>query len=286
MNQSLPKIPNTKVLCLTIGIPEESLTELLANIETYYYQKEEQKLDQEGLPILNKEGIPKVRILNPSTGLLKKVQSKIKNRILAKVQMPNNIRGGVRGQDNIKNARYHVGNKFKFATDLKDFFPSISEIAVFETFIRLGYYPKVSEVLSKLLTYRGKVPQGAPTSTHIANIVFLPIDYKIISFCGDRGIKYTRYIDDLSFSAPYDFLKECSVLIKIIAPHFKISRKKTFYTSGKAKFTGLWVGNNSLDVDEMFKQKMQAETTDIKGQSSPRAHYYKRVKNAMKNKKA
>lgn len=283
MNLGPPKIPNIKVLSRVLGVSEGDLNEVLINVDKYYYRNEKPKIDGKGLPVLDKNGKPKIRILYPSTGLLKKIQSRVRVKILTTISLPKNIKGGVKGQDNIKNARYHVGNKFKFATDLKDFFPSISEAVVFKMFRRLGYYPNISEVLTKLVTYQGAVPQGSPTSTDIANLVFLPIDYEIIAFCQERKIKYSRFVDDLFFSAAFDFKEESFPLVKMITPHFRISRKKTFFTSGKARFTGLWVGVSSLNVDDAFKQKMTDDVLPQKGQITPRGRYYKRVRNAMKN---
>ncbi len=284
MRQDLPKIPNLKVLCLILGITESDLTQVLQSIDSYYYRFEKPKLDEKNLPTLDKNGKPKTRILYPSSGLLKTIQGRIRKKILTKVHLPKNIKGGVKKQDNIKNAGYHVGNKYKFATDLKDFFPSISEKAVFHTFKELGYYPHVSKILAKLVTFQGKVPQGAPSSTDIANLVFLHIDQKIIFFCQSRNIKYTRFVDDLSFSAAFDFLEESRALIKMITPYFKISREKTFYTSGKAKFTGIVVGNSSLDLDESFKQKMKKDSIIAEGKLTPRGRYYRRVRNAKRSK--
>lgn len=282
MNQSPPKIPSLKVLGYVLGVAESDLNEVLKDIDKYYYRDEKPKFDGKGFPVLDKNGKPKIRVLYPSTGYLKRIQKRIRIKILTKVNLPKSIKGGVKRQDNIKNARYHVGHKYKFATDLKDFFPSISDLIVFQMFCRLGYFPNISEALTKLVTYQGAVPQGAPTSTDIANLVFLPIDYEIIAFCQERNIKYSRFVDDLSFSAAFDFREEALSLIKMITPHFQISRKKTFFTSGKAKFTGLWVGVSSLDVDDPFKQKMADDTLQQKGQNTPRRRYYKRVRNAMK----
>ncbi len=267
-------------MCYVLGVNENELDDILKDTGKYYYRSEKPKLDEKGLPVL-KNGKPKVRVLFPSTGLLKKVQSRIRTKILTTIPLPKNIKGGVKGQDNIRNAQYHVGNKFKFATDLKDFFPSISETVVSRMFRGLGYYTKISDILTKLVTFQGAIPQGAPTSTDIANLVFLPIDQEIIRFCSERKIKYSRFVDDLSFSAQFDFREDSLLLVKMITPYFQISRKKTFFTSGKAKFTGLWLGVSSLDVDGAFKEKMAKDDFMHQGQVSPRRRYYKRVRNAM-----
>lgn len=282
MNQILPKIPNINALCYVLGVKKTDLDSLLSDPEKYYYKTVKTKVNAEGVPVLDKFGNPKVRILFPSTGLLKSVQSKIRKKILTQVTLPRNIKGGVKGQDNIKNARFHVGNKYKFATDLRDFFPSISEASVAKMFRSLGYYPKISTILAKLVTYQGAVPQGAPTSTDLANLVFLPIDKKLIAFCSKRNIKYTRFVDDLSFSAGFNFEKDTTAIINLITPYFEISRNKTFFTSGKAKFTGVEVGVSSLDTDDVFKRKMLEDESKYKDGISPRLRYYKRVRNATK----
>lgn len=58
----------------------------------------------------------------------------------------------------------------------------------------------VARLLTKLITINGEVPQGASTSTDIANLVFRKTDYRLNGLAAKFGLKYTRFVDDLTFS--------------------------------------------------------------------------------------
>src|SRR5688572_16756152 len=79
-----------------------------------------------------KNGKLKTRIPNPSIGRLKLLQTRIKENILDLIQFPGYIQGGLKGCSNITNASNHLGNKYKFTTDIKGFFPSIKFRQVYQ----------------------------------------------------------------------------------------------------------------------------------------------------------
>jgi len=265
MNFSQSKIKTVEIktikhLNYVLGCNTNELEKILSNIDKYYYEKREIKYDKNGKPRLDKNGNIEVRIITPSKGELKSLQKIIHRKILTKIMLPENIKGSVKGSDSIKNAKFHQGNKYKFATDLKKFFPSISHYDVMKMLLENGFSKKVASIITKLTTYKGKLPQGTPTSPTIANLVFLPIDYQIIDFCRINDIKYTRYVDDLSFSAKHDFQQETLILLKLVKKGgFKISHKKTFYTSGIAEFTGIVVGNNTINIPERIRKKLERD---------------------------
>lgn len=235
----------------------------------------------------NPDGSPKMkngeiqyRTLYPSTGLLKTVQESIKDRILSKIGLPPHIQGGVKKKNNITNAKRHQGKKYHFRTDLSGFYPSVRYKMVYDMFIRNGFSPDVSRLLTQLTTYKGELPQGTPTSTHIANLVSLPIDFQLIDFCSNRGITYTRFVDDLSFSSAKDFQAITHEIISIITSRgFSINHKKTFYKVGRTLTTGIWVKNNSLDArDDQKKRLVDPDLTE--SQRKGIENYIKRVKKA------
>ena len=82
-----------------------------------------------------KNGRQKRRIINPSTLKLKEIQKRINKSILNKMSIPKYIFGGAKGKDNVLNAKQHQGKKFKFITDLTNFFPSITNKMVYDMFI-------------------------------------------------------------------------------------------------------------------------------------------------------
>ncbi|PCJ61606.1 MAG: RNA-directed DNA polymerase [Rhodospirillaceae bacterium] len=116
--------------------------------------------------------------------------------------------------------------------DVTSFFESISEIQVFRVFRALGYQPLVSFELARIVTIGpvdrsprhsdpvwkvrrrnekipaystgvlGYLPQGAPTSPMLSNLIMTPIDTRISDAAREAGLTYTRYSDDLTFSTP------------------------------------------------------------------------------------
>lgn len=263
MNSSLSKVKtfsvtNFKHLSYLLSAHIDEIDYLAKNANDFYYEKKELKFDKYGNVKRDSNGNVRVRIIHPSKANLKEIQKLIHRRILSKIYLPKNIKGSVKGEDNISNAKFHQGNKYKFATDLKEFFPSISHFQVMDMFLRNGFSKEVASLLTKLTTYKGAVPQGAPTSSSIANIVFLPIDFQLIKLCNKHKIKYSRYVDDLTFSSKNGIKKISLDFLKIITESgFRISHKKTFYTSGIAEITGVPVKNNSLGIADRINEKLK-----------------------------
>ncbi|MBA9074730.1 RNA-directed DNA polymerase [Flavobacterium gossypii] len=264
-----------KQLSAILKMSPERIVYILDNIDSFYRQKEEKKFDpKKGSFKTYKNGNLKIRIINPSQGDLKLAQQRAKNRILSKIALPDNVHGGTKKKSNITNAKVHQGNKYIFATDLQEFYPSISSKMVYDAFLKLGYSNHFASHLCKLVTYKHKVPQGAPTSTHISNIVFLQTDRKLIEYCNTYGITYTRYVDDLTFSSQQDFSVHTVELMKIVCDNgYKMSYRKTSY-SGEQTITGLIVQLNKIDVPDSIKYRASLEKDDP---LQPVTDYMKRV---------
>jgi len=252
MNTSNFRKYQLKHLSTIIGVKPEKLSFILSNIDVYYKERKEVKMDtRTNKPKTYLDGTPKFRVIRPSFKDLKFVQKRIKALILAPIPLPKNIHGGVKKKSNITNAKIHQGKKYIFTTDLQDFYPSISSSAVFDTFLNIGFTDSMANYLTKLTTWKYELPQGAPTSTHVSNLFFLRTDYELIKFCDENSITYTRYIDDLTFSSQYCFKCHTSKLLEIIkdTSDLKLSHRKINY-GGKQKVTGIYVYNNKIDAPE------------------------------------
>lgn len=236
-----------------LKISKEKLEEILVHIDDYYYTFSELKFNTDDTPKL-KNGIPQTRNFKPSKSDLSILQQRIVKNIFQKIVFPPHIMGGIKGKDSIKNALAHKGKKFKFKTDIIKFFPSISDKMVYEMLLDIGFSRDVTNILTKLTTVSGELPirpisnpQGASTSTYIANLVFLKIDKEILKITSENKITYTRFVDDLVFSSETDFLDIIPQLLKVIHKNgFKISRDKTKYRSKKLDVTGIEVGMNCI----------------------------------------
>lgn len=279
-----------KKLGAILNLSPERLVFIVENIDEYYKERTEKKFDSKiGDFKRYKDGTAKLRTIRPSYKDLKLAQHRIKARLLKPIELPKNVHGGTKKKSNITNAKAHQGNKYVFVTDLQDFYPSISSKMVYDCYVHQGYSSHMSSLLCKLTTWKYCLPQGAPTSTHISNLVFLNTDLRIIDYCQKHNITYTRYIDDLTFSSQQDFRDKTSKLLKFITDDgFKISYRKTQYggrSSDSNKFipviTGIKVHLNKIDATDRIIEKAGLE---IDSPFKPVTNYLANIRKTNKHK--
>ena len=253
-------IHTLKHLAYTLKIDVTEFEKIIGKIDDYYYESKEPKL-KDGKPRLNKNGEIEYRIIHPSKGRLKEIQKRINTNILKNIPMPKYAFGAVRGRDNVLHAKYHQGNKHFFNTDLKNFYPSIRHQRVFDFFRAKKFSPDVSSVLTKLTTYKGKLPQGIPTSSYIANLIFETTGNKLNALAETKNMKFTTYIDDVVVSSKSDFKILIPDFLKIITDDgYIISHKKTNYKTKNPEVTGVVVKANNLALANKTKTKFRDET--------------------------
>ena len=250
-------IRTTKHLAYILKVKSSEIDYIINNTDKFYGEWSEIKKDKQGNPRKYKNGDIKKRTYNPSKNRLKVIQRRIYNNSLINIELPSYIFGAVKGKDNLKNARQHLGRKYKLVTDLTDYFPSITNKEVYNMFIRYNFSPDVSSVLTKLTTYKGKVPQGAPSSSIVSNLVFIKLGKLLNEFCNEHSIIFTSFVDDITFSSAVDFKEKVPDLLKIINTCFIISHNKTSY-SRNPKVTGLHVMNNHIRLPEKFMEKLNS----------------------------
>jgi len=286
MNSLQYKRSQLKLLSSDIKSNPETVLFICNNIDKFYREWSEKKPDKvNGGFKKYKDGTEKVRTITPSLNELKAIQRRIKDNILEPIKLPKEVQGGVKKRSNVTNAKPHQGNKYQFTTDLQSFYPSITHSRVYDTFLDLGFSNHYSHWLTKLTTWKYKLPQGTPTSTHIANIVFLETDYRLIQFCNNNNITYTRYVDDLTFSSQQCFKHLLQDLLKIVLDgNFKISYRKTKY-SGYQNITGIDVFNNYVDAPQKVKTKAKFEIK-TNSEFKPYLNYLNTIRRTNKEKPA
>ncbi len=286
MNSSQFRNSQFKLFCADIGYNAKKVLEISNNLDNNYQEWNEKKPDKKNGGFKKyKDGTLKIRTIRPSSKELKEIQRRIKDRILDQIKLPKQVHGGVKKRSNISNAKPHQGNKFQLTTDLQSFFPSIKHNMVYNTFLSFGYSNHYSHWITKLTTWKYELPQGTPTSTHIANLVFLETDFRIIEFCNRNNITYTRYIDDLTFSSPNCFKNLIDELLNIITINgFKISYRKTKY-EGNQNITGIDVFNNYIDAPKRIIEKANEEVLNKK-EFKPYSIYLENIRKTNSKKPA
>lgn len=250
-------ITNIKYLCYILKTNLATLQYIIENIDEYYVTWEKDKIDKiTNLPIVidNKK---QTRPINSTKKELKQIQKRIFKFLTNNLTIPTYAFGGVSKKDNVINAKIHQGNKFIFTTDLKSFFPSISHSRVFNLYIELGCTPTISKILTQLTTYKYQLPQGVPTSTILANLIFKSTGDKLHNYCTENNIKFTTFVDDITLSSKIDFKDKIPDIIRIITEDgYKISHKKTFYKTKNPVITGVICQNNRLKLDNSFHKRL------------------------------
>ena len=131
---------------------------------------------------------------------LKALQRRILRRLLARLPVHPAATGFRRGESIVSHARRHQGQAVVMHLDLVDFFPSTSAKRIEKYFLAIGWNREAAKLLTKLCTYGGGLPQGAPTSPILSNLVNYRLDARIAGYAKRLNIVYSRYADDITFS--------------------------------------------------------------------------------------
>lgn len=192
---------------------------------------------------------------------LKSIQRWILNNILNSIPISDYAKGFKKGLSIVKNAEVHTNKECLLNIDLTDFFSSIESQRVYKAFRYIGYTKEISAMLSRLCTYNNFLPQGSPTSPYLANIICKKMDKRLFSLCKDKGIDYTRYADDLTFSGDIMLSKYLPIISEIVEDEgFQINTTKTriSYQHHRQVVTGLTV-NKGLNIPRDMKKKLSQE---------------------------
>lgn len=246
---SLPIIFDAEHLRLLIGVEKYYFRNILnKNFEIYREIQIDKKLGG------------KRDIVVPIDGL-KFIQRWILEHVLENIPVSNNCMGFMKGLSIVDNAKIHVNNNLLINLDIKDFFPSIKFIQVYRIFRYYGYTKEVSKIFAKLCTYRGVLPQGAPTSPYLSNIVCKKLDKRLSLLANKIGANYSRYADDITFSGDNQIKIYLNLIIKIVEEEgFIINKSKTRIHNNNQRqmVTGLIV-NKKLAVPKEFENKFKLQ---------------------------
>lgn len=198
---NLPVVYNIYHLCGLVGY-NASYLKRAVKFQKYFYRKFE---------IDKRNG--KKRILNEPLPSLKEIQLWILDEILYKYKVSRYAKAYVPKRSIKEHTIYHTNEPFVLTLDIKEFFKSIRFELVESLFCNMGYSAKLSNLITKLCFLESELPQGAPTSPYISNLIMKDFDNEVSKYCISNKIKYTRYADDLAFSGNLN-VDEIEALVK------------------------------------------------------------------------
>lgn len=244
----LPVIQSLDDFSEITHISKYTLFQLSKNAD-YYYKT---------YTIPKKSGKP--RTISQPSKKLKGLQAWLLVYILNKLSVSSSSKGFEKGSSTLRNAEPHRGAYVLLNMDLKDFFPSITQKQVFNVFKSIGYNDTMAIIFSNICTFNDTLPQGGPCSPKLANLCAWQMDLRIQGFVGQRGISYSRYADDLSFSGinPQKVVQILPMIKYIVEDeNFKMNNSKTRIAGpSKAKIvTGLVLSEDAIGVGaKKFKE--------------------------------
>ncbi len=214
------------------------------------------------------------RTIHAPRAELKRIQRVILEKILAPLPVHEACHGFVAGRSTVTNARPHLGAAVVVKTDLCDFFPSVHYRRVIGFFEQLGYGGEVATLLAGLTTHRpalpdgrvvtGALPQGAPTSPALANLVCRRLDKRLAGLARRTGAVYTRYADDLTFSFASEpevglgrFLWWVDQICQQEGFTEHSGKRRIMRRGGQQRVTGLVV-NSALSVPRVARRRFRA----------------------------
>lgn len=215
-SHNIPVIYNLSHLAQLVGYKKEYLKKATIYANSFYRDFE----------IVKKNGTK--RPISEPLPSLKEIQLWILRSILYQIPISPVAKAYKPKAKIVENLKFHRNQPKVLTVDLENFFPSIKTKEVQNVFLDLGYSKLVAKLLAKLCTKDDSLPQGAPTSPYLSNLIFKSADKLIFDFCKQKKIRYTRYADDLSFSGDFDeneLLKKVTDVIQSL--NFKINTDKT-----------------------------------------------------------
>lgn len=169
----------------------------------------------------------KERIIERPIQPLQFIQKRIHRRLLRNLEVPGYLFGGAKGKGLLDNISLHLGAASLVTVDIRKFFPSIRHTQVFSIWRKtLDCSDEIASLLTRLTTFERHLPQGASTSTTLANLVLYSIDHEIRRRCCELGVCYSSWVDDLAFSGENATKLIPDVISVLASSGFAIGREK------------------------------------------------------------
>lgn len=236
------------------------------------------------------------RAISAPDPVLMDVQRLILRRALSELPLHPFSYAYTKGRSVQQCAEQHLGSKWMIKFDLHDFFGQIDERDVFRVFVSRGYSRLMSFELARICTrlttagglavsagrYKsissyeatgfGQLPQGAPTSGALSNMVATPLDHEMTALAVREGFTYTRYSDDMVLSTSVEefdraFARSIIAEVRAIVDSHRLTlhEKKTRVVPPGARHVvlGLLVDGDSLRLTPEFRRRVEVHIRGV-----------------------
>ena len=233
-----------------LGISAKTLYAVSNNISKHYHKV---KLPKKGGGYRN---------LSVPDDILKAIQRQISEVLLIHMPVSRYAKAYRFGSSTLRNAKHHVGKQVVLKLDILHFFDSIRYSTVKDKVFPEEIYAEPLRILLTMLCYhKDALPQGAPSSPAITNIILYEFDELIGQWCRKRGIAYTRYCDDMTFSGDFDSTEMIRfVRLELKKMGFLLNEQKTrIQRPGQQQTVTGIVVNEKLSIPADYRRKLRQE---------------------------
>ena len=205
-----------------------------------------------------------LRLIDAPKVKLKAVQRTIYEKLLRDRPLHAAVSGFRPGRNTRHHAAPHARKQTVLSMDLQDFFPGISARRVCGLLKSWGYSEEIALLFTCLTTYNAHLPQGAPTSPALANLIFTHADVRLAGLARRFEADYSRYADDITFSGGLDFQRTVGAFSKavkqIVADEgFRINHNKTrLMRQGRRQVVTGLVVNERPNVPRRHRRQLRA----------------------------
>lgn len=239
------------------------------------------------------------RIDSPIKGL-GLIQSNLAKLLTESIEFKSCVKGFVSGEGIRKNAFLHRKSAWVLNVDIENFFGTINFGRVRASLMAKPFSLKenVASVIAQICCHENKLPQGAPTSPVVANIIASMLDTRLLKVARKYRLTYSRYADDITLSAKRNFPQEIAYMSEgrtILGEELKISferakfninptKTRLQYKDSRQEVTGIIV-NKKLNVPAQYKHKLRAAIKQWQAdpEAAERRYYLQVLKHSPDN---
>jgi RNA-directed DNA polymerase len=212
--------------------------------------------------------------------------------------------GFVAGRSIVDNAKKHTNKKYVYNIDIKDFFPSISFHRIRAVLAKVPPFKlndDIAHILANLCCDENALPQGAPTSPVLSNLICKRLDAKLWKLSQTENFIFSRYADDITISSnknifTEEFKKKIATIIqeegfelndkKERLQRYNVKQTDGTYLRERQEVTGIIV-NEKTNVSRSYLRNLRAVLHNWKNHgyevaNAKHLHYYTREKGFQK----
>lgn len=250
VSRNVPIIFDGEHLSMLLGIKYSFLKKIVYDTSCFYHSF-----------LIPKHSGGKREISAPCNPM-KQIQRWISVNILRNVALLENAHAFRKNRSILTNIKPHLQQDYLLKIDLKDFFPSIKIEYVVRVFLEIGYTREVSYYLGRLCCKDGCLPQGAPTSPMLCNIVSRYMDSRLSRLAAKNECVYTRYADDIAISGSHisePFVKLVEKIIQSCGFEINKDKEHLYGPHGKKILTGISLATGVPKLPKSYKRKLRQE---------------------------